>query len=188
MTGRQDTPRPRGRSRPLLASAVGALGLSILVVPLSGMTTADPPDEAAAAATSGARAASPRATSDGTRHIRNTQVPGARVVHAAAEEYGHPYRYAANGPVAFDCSGLTEHVYEQFGIRLPHNSAAQYRAVDHVSKSNMRIGDLVFFYDDDGIYHVGIYAGEKQMWAAGQPGEIVRKHDIWTHRFVVGRP
>ena len=67
-------------------------------------------------------------------------------------------------------------------------TAAQYQVVDHVARSDMRLGDLVFFYDDGGIYHVGIYAGGDQMWAASQTGDYVRKQAIYTDRYVVGRP
>ncbi len=183
MTGRRDAPRPRRRGRTVLAGAVGVVGLSILVVPLSDMTIAESPPAAPDTASG------PTATSHATGDVGSTsRVSGVRVVHAAAEELGHPYKYGADGPRAFDCSGLTQQVYQQFGITLPHNSAAQYRAVEHVAKSDMRLGDLVFYYDDGGIYHVGIYAGNKQVWAAGSPGEVVRKHHIWTDRYVVGRP
>jgi cell wall-associated NlpC family hydrolase len=113
---------------------------------------------------------------------------GGRVVHTASEQWGRPYVYGAEGPVAFDCSGLTKYVYKQHGVTLPHNAAMQYGVVDHVAKSNMRLGDLVFFYDESGIYHVGIFAGGDQMWAAGNTGDYVRKQEIYTDRFVVGRP
>jgi cell wall-associated NlpC family hydrolase len=110
------------------------------------------------------------------------------VVDAAAEQYGKPYQWGGEGPVTFDCSGLTKYVYDNFGVDLPHNSSAQYDAVRHVSKSDMRRGDLVFIYDEGGIFHVGIYAGGDRMWAASKTGDIVRKQEIWTDSFVVGRP
>ncbi|HWL98530.1 MAG TPA: C40 family peptidase [Nocardioidaceae bacterium] len=185
MTGRHGTAHHPRHGRTLVAGAAGALGLGLLVVSLSDVSIADAsetasPDSPAAPATSDtARAPQDRG---------EAQVPGARVVRAAAEERGEPYKYGADGPVSFDCSGLTQHVYAQFGVELPHNSAAQYRAVEHVAKADMRRGDMLFFHDQGGIYHVGIYAGGKQMWAAENPGEDVRKHDIWTDRFVVGRP
>jgi cell wall-associated NlpC family hydrolase len=169
--------------RLLVASAAGALGLGLLVVSLSDVSIAyspetNSPDSPAAHATPGT-----------TPHDRGSvHVPGARVVRAAAEEDGKPYKYGADGPVSFDCSGLTQYVYAQFGVELPHNAAAQYRAVDHVAKADMRLGDLLFFRDADGIYHVGIYAGGEKMWAAENPAEDVRERHIWTDRFVVGRP
>ena len=182
MPGRHDPTRPRRRSHALLASGIGLLGLSILVIPLSGMTLADSSE-------TGARSSSSApATPDGSLPEGSGDVAGVRVVRAAAEESGHPYKYGAEGPLAFDCSGLTQHVYERFGVSLPRTSAAQYRAVDHVPKSDLRLGDLVFYYNRAGVYHVGIYAGDKDIWAAGSPGEVVRKHHIWTDRFLVGRP
>jgi cell wall-associated NlpC family hydrolase len=183
MTGRHGTTRPPRHGRTLVAGAAGALGLGLLVFSLGDVSIADDaesasPDSHAEPATSGA-----------TSHDGGAaQVPGAQVVRAAAEEHGKPYKYGADGPASFDCSGLTQYVYAQFGVELPHNSAAQYRAVDHVAKAQMRRGDLVFFHNQDGIFHVGIYAGDKQVWAAQNPGEDVRKHSIWTDRFVVGRP
>lgn len=183
MTGRHGTAQAPRHGRTLVAGAAGAVGLGLLVVSLSDVSIAD------ASETASPDSPSAPATSDTTPHDRGAaQVPGARVVRAAAEERGEPYKYGADGPASFDCSGLTQHVYAQFGFELPHNSAAQYRAVEHVAKADMRRGDMVFFHDQDGIYHVGIYAGGKQMWAAENPGEDVRKHDIWTDRFVVGRP
>lgn len=182
--GTHDTAHRRRYYRTLLAGAAGALGLALLVFSLGTMSISygrddAAPDSPAAPATSGTT----------TPHHRvAAQVSGARVVRAAAKERGEPYKYGADGPVSFDCSGFTKYVYAQFGVKLPHNAAAQYRVVDHVAKADMRRGDLVFFHDQDGIYHVGIYAGGKQMWAANNPREDVRKQRIWTGRFVVGRP
>jgi cell wall-associated NlpC family hydrolase len=183
MTARHGTDRRLRHGRTLVASAAGAVGLGLLGFSLSDVSIAD------ASETGSPDAPAAPATSQTTPHDRGAaQVAGARVVRAAAEERGEPYEYGADGPVSFDCSGLTQYVYAQFGVELPHNSAAQYRAVEHVAKAEMRRGDMLFFHDQDGIYHVGIYAGGNQMWAAQNPGEDVRKHDIWTDRFVVGRP
>ncbi len=166
---------------------MGALGATTVVFPLAPtVASADTPAPAVngSAVTAPAVAGSPTSSrSDGSHDSR-----GARVVHAASKEWGHPYVYGGEGPVAFDCSGLTKYVYNKFGVQLPHNAAAQYQVVDHVSKSDMRLGDLVFFYDGSGIYHVGIYAGGHQMWAASHTGDYVRKQPIYTDQFVVGRP
>jgi len=127
--------------------------------------------------------AGPVASSD-----RSGQTRGERVVDAASEHYLKPYQWGGEGPLTFDCSGLTKYVYNEFGVDLPHNSAAQYRVVDHVAKSDKRLGDLIFIYDEGGIFHVGIYAGGDQMWAATKTGDVVRKQEIWTDSYVVGRP
>ena len=179
MAGRHRRPRPRPDTRRLTIAAAGTVGAATLVLPLA--------PGAAFADTQGAAPKLPSPPDLPGQH-QSHQSRGDRVVQAASEEYGHPYMWGAEGPVAFDCSGLTKYVYKQFGVQLPHNSAAQYDAVRHVSKSDMRRGDLVFIYDEGGIFHVGIYAGGDQMWAATHTGDIVRKQEIWTDRYVVGRP
>ena len=181
MTGRHRAPSPSARRAG--TAALGALGATALVFPLAPtVATADTPGPAGVSpAVVSPAAGSTR--SDGSHDSR-----GARVVHAASKEWGHPYVYGGDGPVVFDCSGLTKYVYDKFGVRLPHNAAAQYQVVDHVAQSDMHLGDLVFFYDDSGIYHVGIYAGAHQMWAASHTGDYVRKQPIYTAQFVVGRP
>jgi cell wall-associated NlpC family hydrolase len=181
--GTDDTAHPRRYYRRLVAGAAGVLGLALLVLSLGTMSISYGRDAAAPDSP-----AAPAAPDTSHHHRVAAQVSGARVVRAAAKERGEPYKYGADGPVSFDCSGFTKYVYAQFGVKLPHNAAAQYRVVDHVAKADMRRGDLVFFHDQHGIYHVGIYAGGKQMWAANNPREDVRKQRIWTGRFVVGRP
>lgn len=188
MTGRHRAAGPSHRApgpsaRRLGTAAVGALGATTILFPLApAIASADVADTTAPEANAPVRMSRPQVT-----HGRNHS-HGARVVHAAAKEWGHPYAYGASGPAAFDCSGLTKYVYNKFGVNLPHNAAAQYQVVDHVSKANMRLGDLVFFYDHSGIYHVGIYAGGNKMWAASHTLDYVKKQPIYTDNFVVGRP
>lgn len=178
MTGRHRRPRPRPDARKLTAAAAGTVGATALVLPLT--------PGAAVAHSLHAVPKPPGHPPVLSGHSHQSR--GDRVVHAASEEYGHPYMWGGEGPVAFDCSGLTKYVYKQFGVHLPHNAAAQYDVVRHVAKSDIRHGDLVFIYDEHGIFHVGIYAGGHRMWAATHTGDIVRKQEIWTDRYVVGRP
>jgi cell wall-associated NlpC family hydrolase len=185
VTGRHRAPRPHSRIRRLPVGTAGALGATALALPLTaGIATADTTDSVADPPAGAVTASDGSVTaSDGSRHSR-----GERVVQEASEEWGSPYVYGGEGPLVYDCSGLTKYVYNQVGVDLPHNSAQQYQVVEHIPKSNMRRGDLVFFYNQDGIYHVGIYAGGDQMWAANETGDYVRKQEIWTDHFLVGRP
>ncbi len=178
MTGRHRRPRPRPQARRLAANATAVLGATALGLQLA--------PGAAVAATPGPDAgqqAVPPVLQDDSHKSR-----GKRVVEEASTHFGKPYQWGGEGPVTFDCSGLTKYVYNEFGVKLPHNSAAQYEVVNHVAKSDMRLGDLVFIYDEGGIFHVGIYAGGDKMWAATKTGDIVRKQEIWTNSYVVGRP
>jgi cell wall-associated NlpC family hydrolase len=67
------------------------------------------------------------------------------------------YVWGASGPRGFDCSGLMLASYRAAGISLPHSSQAQSRVGRAVSKSDLKPGDLVFFYHP--IHHVGMYIG-----------------------------
>lgn len=101
---------------------------------------------------------------------------------------GSPYRYGADGPRRFDCSGLTRWAYKRVGKWLPHSSSRQAHRVNRIyHRRNARRGDLVFFYGYGGIYHVGVYAGHGYIWHAPQPGTRVHRSHIWTSHVFYGR-
>ena len=87
----------------------------------------------------------------------------------AVEKYGKgkPYVWGAEGPDAFDCSGLVKYALEKaFGKSFPHYSGDQYSASRGVK--DPQIGDLVFF-GPGGRNHVGVYAGNGKVWSAMNP-------------------
>jgi cell wall-associated NlpC family hydrolase len=97
--------------------------------------------------------------------------PAERAVRHAYAQLGKPYVFGAAGPWAYDCSGLTMAAWRRGGVTLPHNAARQYRALPHVSRSQLRAGDLVFYYGD--IHHVAIYVGRGLVIHAPNPDEPV---------------
>ena len=137
-----------------------------------------------AALRSGGGSSGDRATR-GTRASSSTV--GAAAVAEAARHRGKPYVYGADGPSSFDCSGFTQYVFGQVGVSLPHNAAAQYAKVRHVSKSDLRLGDLIFMTSGGRISHVGIYAGSNTFWVARRTGTTITRQTIWTSDFLVGR-
>jgi cell wall-associated NlpC family hydrolase len=112
---------------------------------------------------------------------------GDHAVDWARSRKGSPYRYGADGPHRFDCSGLTRWVYKRLGKTLPHSSSAQARRVRHIKRTHARRGDLVFFYSHGSIYHVAIFAGHHRIWHAPHSGTRVRLDRIWTRHFFIGR-
>ncbi|MEU2439354.1 NlpC/P60 family protein [Streptomyces rubradiris] len=105
--------------------------------------------------------------------------PSGRAAVAVAYAYGKlgsPYVWGATGPNAFDCSGLVQAAYRAAGLSLPRTSYAQIGAGRRVSRSELRPGDLVFFYP--GISHVGIYVGGGRMIHAPNPSAPVRLDPI----------
>ncbi|MFE9675994.1 NlpC/P60 family protein [Streptomyces sp. NPDC006259] len=104
-----------------------------------------------------------------------TAAPDSRSAAAVSYAYsklGSPYVWGATGPNAFDCSGLVQAAYRSAGISLPRTTYAQIDAGRRVSRSELRPGDLVFFYS--GITHVGIYVGGGNMIHAPNPSAPVR--------------
>ncbi|MDT0570457.1 NlpC/P60 family protein [Streptomyces sp. DSM 3412] len=104
-----------------------------------------------------------------------TDAPNSRAAAAVSYAYskiGSPYVWGATGPNAFDCSGLTLAAYRAAGVSLPRTTYSQINAGPRVARSELRPGDLVFFYS--GISHVGIYIGNGQMIHAPNPSAPVR--------------
>lgn len=92
----------------------------------------------------------------------------AAAVKYALAQVGDAYVYGAMGENAFDCSGLTMRAWAQAGVSLPHSSSAQFSSGPRVSASDLRPGDLVFYYSP--ISHVGIYIGNGLIVHAANPG------------------
>ncbi len=106
----------------------------------------------------------------------------------ARSRKGSPYQYGATGPGRFDCSGLTRWAYRHVGKSLPHSSAGQVRDVKRIwHRRNVHRGDLVFFTSRGSVYHVGIYAGHREVWHAPYSGTRVRRDHIWTSDVFYGR-
>jgi cell wall-associated NlpC family hydrolase len=103
---------------------------------------------------------------------------GREALDFARKQLGKPYSWGASGPDSYDCSGLTMASWGSVGVYLDHYSVAQYGEGEHVSRDNLRPGDLVFFATDTSdpstIHHVGIYAGGGQMIDAPYTGVDVR--------------
>ncbi|MFC7502016.1 NlpC/P60 family protein [Nocardioides sp. GCM10030258] len=94
----------------------------------------------------------------------------------ALAQVGDSYVYGAAGPNAWDCSGLMMVAWGQAGVGLPHSSRAQSGAGARVSKSQLKPGDLVFYYSP--ISHVGMYIGNGMIVHAANPGAGVKVSSV----------
>jgi cell wall-associated NlpC family hydrolase len=102
----------------------------------------------------------------------NTHTKGEKALAFAKKQLGDPYVRNATGPNGWDCSGLSMKAWKAAGVSLPHSAGKQYRIGQKISKSNLRNGDLVFFYP--GIKHVALYAGNGNVIHAPHPGKKVQ--------------
>jgi cell wall-associated NlpC family hydrolase len=94
---------------------------------------------------------------------------------AGKTRIGAPYVYGATGPSSFDCSGFTQWAYAQAGISLPRTSEEQAGAGHHLTKSQLKPGDLVIM---DGGSHIGLWAGNNYILHAPHTGANVRYESL----------
>ena len=178
------------RSRPLShalkqAAVSGTTGSLLLGAAVVGITA--PGATAAGGTTTGTTQAAPVGIHAQQVASTRRKVDVKKEMRTAAAQKGKPYRYGAAGPGAFDCSGYTSYVLKQQGIKLARTAAAQYRQTRRVSVMNAKVGDLVFYYNSSGVYHVGILAGKMKMWHAPHSGTVVKLVRIYGHNWKIGR-
>jgi hypothetical protein len=101
---------------------------------------------------------------------------GTKAAKFACAQIGKGYVFGNEGPNTYDCSGLTMKAWAAAGTGLPHNAARQRGQVPSVSRSNLKVGDLVFYYSD--LHHVGIYVGGGYIVDASKPGVPIRMRTI----------
>jgi len=116
------------------------------------------------------KAASRNSSSSSSGSSSNIQPPvissgsgsemGAAVANFACQFVGNPYVYGGTSLTnGADCSGFVMSVYNNFGVSLPHSSAADRSvgaAVDGLA--NAQAGDIVCYSG-----HVGIYVGDGKI-------------------------
>jgi peptidoglycan DL-endopeptidase CwlO len=109
--------------------------------------------------------------------------PAQPLVDFALAQVGLPYRFAAAGPQAFDCSGLTMAAYRALGIELPHKSERQVglgRAVEWSSEP-IKAGDLIFTTGSRPVHaygHVGLAISDSEWVVAPRSGRRVTREPI----------
>ena len=107
---------------------------------------------------------------------------GSTALAFAERQIGKPYRFGATGPGAYDCSGLTWAAWRAAGVSLSRTSQSQFQDGVPVSRSDLRPGDLVFFYGSN-PGHVAIYAGNGVVVHAPNPRSVVEYAKLSTMPF-----
>lgn len=122
----------------------------------------------------------------------------ADVVRVALDAVGTPYRWGGTAENGFDCSGLVQYAYAQFGVRLPRISRDQGTAGVEVAPvfDALAPGDILLFAarPGGGVTHVGMYVGERKFIHSGSAGVRLSVLDYgdtngayWLQRWVGAR-
>ncbi|MGW2645487.1 C40 family peptidase [Streptomyces sp. NPDC001393] len=112
------------------------------------------------------------ATSGSLPANRPASPEGARAVRYALYQLGKPYMWGAQGPGAYDCSGLTSEAWEYAGRSIPRTSQEQWQRLKRIPLGELRPGDLVVYFPD--ATHVAMYVGDGKVVQAPRPGANVQ--------------
>lgn len=107
------------------------------------------------------------------------------ISNAAMFYLNAPYLWGGRSVFGIDCSGFTQMVFRQFGIRLKRDAWQQAEQGDLVAFLQETLtGDLAFFDNEDGrITHVGIMLGNERIIHASGRVKIdpVDNHGIYSN-------
>jgi cell wall-associated NlpC family hydrolase len=102
----------------------------------------------------------------------------ARAVAFALAQRGKLYRWGAQGPHAFDCSGLTWAAWRAAGVRIPRTAAGQLADLPRV-RGRPQPGDLLIYRSrGPSRRHVAMVVGGGRMVEALGRGIPVRSTSI----------
>ncbi|MCX5196840.1 NlpC/P60 family protein [Streptomyces sp. NBC_00249] len=136
---------------------------------LNSLTAEDRAQLKSEAAKEGADAAKAAGGSDGSAKPGAVKGSGraAAALAAAVTQEGKGYNLGSTGMAYWDCSSLAQWAYGQAGVQISRTTYTQVNDGTRIGMSQLQPGDLVFFYDD--LHHVGLYAGNGQVFHASNP-------------------
>jgi cell wall-associated NlpC family hydrolase len=130
------------------------------------------------------------------KYIDNSSYITNKIEREAKSFLGTKYVWGATGPSKFDCSGFTQWVYRDAGIKIPRVSRHQAEVGEYVSYENLKKGDMVFFDTKKRrtgrVCHVGIYLGNNNFIHASSGAKKVvicnfNRKPFYKKRFLWGR-
>lgn len=95
---------------------------------------------------------------------------GSDIANYALQFVGNPYVSGGTSLTnGCDCSGFTQTVYSDFGIKIPRSSSSQSQGGVEVAYENAQAGDIIYYGG-----HVAIYIGNNQIVHASTPSTGIK--------------
>jgi len=103
---------------------------------------------------------------------------------------GTRYSFGGDSSRGIDCSALTRRVYrEVFSFELPRVTKDQIKVGRHVSRHNLKPGDILYFRPDGKYNHTAVYLGNSLFINASSSKGVIlssMEHSYWSKYFVHG--
>ncbi len=162
-----------------------------LPAPVSLPSPALPGDTDAEAADDSAEVNLPASASISDR-LTGHRYDGRAVAEFALAFRGVPYRFGGADPAGFDCSGLVQYVFAQYGISVPRIVEEQWRLGDKIKPDDIKPGDLLFFSTKGpGASHVAIALDAERFVHAPNSTGVVRVEALtssyWGSHYIGAR-
>jgi cell wall-associated NlpC family hydrolase len=161
-----------GRRRPEL----GGVAVLVVVTVLAALTA--PHARSLRGLVAGGLAELPAIGRPGRAPTTGDGARAARAVAFALGQRGKPYRWSAEGPNAFDCSGLTWAAWRAAGVAIPRTAVGQLAGLPRV-RGRLRPGDLLIYASrGPSRRHVAMVIAPGRMVEARGRGIPVRSTSI----------
>jgi cell wall-associated NlpC family hydrolase len=153
-------------------------GLAVLVVITVLAALAAPQAKALRGLLAGSTAGIAWPSAPAAPAIRTPAPGAARAVAFALRQRGKPYQWGAEGPHAFDCSGLTWAAWRAAGVTIPRTAAGQLAGLPG-ARGRLQPGDLLIYPSrGPSRRHVAMVVGRGRMVEALGHGIPIRSASI----------
>lgn len=122
--------------------------------------------------------------------LKPSDISPSKVSQFYSKWKGVKYKWGGTSLAGIDCSALTREAFKKLHITLPRTTTEQIKHGTVVEKSNLKLGDLVFFKSTPTQRHVGIYIGNGQfMHASSSKGVTISSLDnpYWMEHYELSK-
>lgn len=127
---------------------------------------------------------------NGTFNQKKTVALQNQLLKSYSNWKGTKYALGGDSERGMDCSALTRRVYrEVYGYELPRQTIQQVKMGAHVSKENLKPGDIVFFRPEGTNNHTAVYLGDTLFInASSSKGVVIStlENTYWNKYFKYG--